>query len=141
MSNGLFGQDGNARNLRPRQRGKPSGRGDRRRSKLLGGVERLEPRRLLAVDMLTYRYDNTGQGANLQETSLSPSNVAPGTSFGKLFGLTLDGVVYTEPLVKTGVTIAAGTFTTNGAAGLHDVVFVATEHDTVYAIDTNATHS
>ena len=96
---------------------------------------------MLAVNVSTYRYDNTGQGANLQETQLSPSSVVPGGSFGKLFGVNTDGQVYAEPLVKTGVVIANGPNTTPGAAGTHDVVFVATEHDSVYAIDTLSTDS
>ena len=101
----------------------------------------LELREMLAVDVSTYRYDNTGQGANLQETQLSPSSVVPGGSFGKLFGVNTDGQVYAEPLVKTGVVIANGPNTTPGTAGTHDVVFVATEHDSVYAIDTLSTDS
>jgi hypothetical protein len=48
----------------------------------------------------------------------------------------MDGNVYAEPLVDTGLTIANGVNTTPGAAGVHDVVFVATEHDSLYAIDT-----
>src|SRR5579871_5807961 len=107
------------------------------------GIERLEPRHLLAVDVTAFRFGNangnSGQGANLQETQLSPSSIVPGGSFGKLFGLTLDGLVYAEPLVKTGVVIANGPNTTTGAAGTHDVVFVATEGDSVWAIDTSAT--
>src|SRR5436309_2102750 len=65
---------------------------------------------------------------------LTPNNVAVG-SFGKLFTVPLDGQVYAEPLVDTAVTIADGPNTTAGAAGAHDVVFVATEHDSLYAID------
>src|SRR5262249_33713 len=62
------------------------------------------------------------------------ANVAVG-QFGKLYAVGLDGQAYAQPLVKTGVTIADGPNTTPGAAGVHDVVFVATEHDSVYALD------
>jgi fibronectin type 3 domain-containing protein len=56
-------------------------------------------------------------------------------SFGKLFTTTVDGQVYAQPLIDTGVTIANGPNTTPGVAGVHDVVFTATENDTLYAID------
>src|SRR5262249_22310480 len=64
------------------------------------------------------------------ETALSPANVAVG-SFGKLFATPLDGQVYAQPLVDTGVSITGGP-----QSGTHNVVFVATEHDTLYALDT-----
>ena len=52
------------------------------------------------VSVLTYRYDNTGQGANTNETLLTPANVNT-NSFGKLFSYSLDGHVYAEPLTDT----------------------------------------
>jgi fibronectin type 3 domain-containing protein len=94
----------------------------------------LEARLAPAVSVLTYHDDITRSGVNASETQLTPTNVTV-NSFGKLYGVTLDGQVYAEPLVETGVTIASGPFTTNGSAGVHDVVFVATEHDSLYAID------
>ena len=105
---------------------------DRRRFRLV--VDSLESRSAPAVDVLTYRDGNTSVGVNASETQLTPTNVDV-NSFGKLQTVALDGQAYAEPLVKTGVIIVNGPNTTNGAAGLHDVVFVATEHDTVYAID------
>jgi hypothetical protein len=101
-------------------------------------VELLEARLAPSVNVLTYHNDIASTGANLGETALSPANVKVG-SFGKLFTTPVDGNVYAEPLVDTGVTIAAGPNTRPGAAGVHDVVFVATEHDSLYAIDAAVT--
>lgn len=77
------------------------------------------------VNVLTYHNDNSRSGANLTETQLTLTNVALG-SFGKLFTLNVDGVVYAQPLYIAGLTI-------NGAK--HNVVFVATENNSVYAFD------
>ncbi|MGH7222494.1 MAG: fibronectin type III domain-containing protein [Gemmataceae bacterium] len=103
-------------------------------------VEELESRTLLAVNVLTYEYDTANGGVNANETQLTPANVASG-SFGKLFNTPLDGQVYAQPLVDTGVTIGTGPYTTPGAAGVHDVVFVATENDSLYAIDADPSSS
>ncbi len=101
-------------------------------------IETLEFRLPLSVNVLNYHYDNTSSGLNDAETQLTPANVNTST-FGKLYTAPLDGNVYAEPLVETGVTIAAGVNTTAGAAGVHDVVFVATENDSIYAIDSSTT--
>ena len=77
------------------------------------------------VNVTTYHYDNFRSGQNTQETILTPSNVNS-TQFGKLFQNTLDGFVVAQPLYLSNVSIAGGT---------HNVLFVATEHDSVYAID------
>ena len=76
-------------------------------------------------NVLTWRYDNTHQGQNTQETILTPTNVNTNT-FGKLFSHTVDGQVYAQPLW-------VGNLTINGAT--HNVLFVADEHDSVYAFD------
>ncbi|HKD91689.1 MAG TPA: hypothetical protein VKB56_07285 [Terriglobales bacterium] len=74
---------------------------------------------------MTRNYDNMRSGVDSQETILTPGAVTP-AKFGKLFSYTLDSLVYTQPLYVPGLTIG-------GAQ--HNVVFVATENDTVYAFD------
>jgi hypothetical protein len=88
---------------------------------LLGGA-----RPAGAVDVLTLRYDNTRLGVNARESVLTPANVNS-LLFGKLFSQEVDGAVYAQPLLLSGVSVAG--------RGIHDVVFVATEHDSVYAFD------
>jgi hypothetical protein len=100
-------------------------------------VDELESRLAPAV-VLTFHNDIASTGLNNAETQLTPANVKVG-SFGKLFVVPLDGQVYAEPLVDTGVTITNGVNTKAGAAGVHDVVFVGTEHDSLYAIDSSVT--
>src|SRR5438128_1129366 len=80
-----------------------------------------------AQDVLTYHNDNARTGQNLNETILNTSNVNVNT-FGKLFILPADGKVDAEPLYVSNLTMSTGT---------HNVVFVATEHDSVYAYDTD----
>jgi hypothetical protein len=97
-------------------------------------LEALEGRLAPSVDVLTFHDDNASTGLNAAEDRLTPANVRVGT-FGKLFATAVDGQVYAQPLVAAGVTIAAGVNTTPGSPGAHDVVFVATEHDSLYAVD------
>jgi hypothetical protein len=77
------------------------------------------------VSILTNRFDNQRDGLNSAETILTTANVNS-ASFGKLFADTLDGNAYAEPLYVPGVTV-------NGAT--HNVVYVATENDSVFAFD------
>lgn len=92
-------------------------------------LEALERREMLAISVLMYHNDPASTGQNLNETALSPQNVNAG-QFGKLFSTPLDGQVFAQPLVVTGVNI-----TTGSHLGVHDAVFAATEHDSLYAID------
>ena len=78
------------------------------------------------VSVLTYQYDNTRAGANVRETALTKSSVNA-TQFGKLFAYSVDGYVYGQPLYVPAVSIAG--------KGIHNVVIVVTEHDSVYAFD------
>lgn len=78
-----------------------------------------------AADVLSWHNNNARTGANTSETILAPANVNA-TNFGKLFSISVDGKVDAQPLVVTSLAI-------NGRA--HDVVYVVTEHDTVYACD------
>jgi len=94
------------------------------------GAEALEGRLLLsAVNVLSYHNDATSTGANLQETALTSANVNAST-FGKLFSTPVDGQVYAQPLYMAGVNVTAGT-----QPGTHNVAYVATAHDSLYAID------
>ncbi|HEV3255509.1 MAG TPA: S8 family serine peptidase, partial [Gemmataceae bacterium] len=82
-----------------------------------------------ATNVLTYHNDNASTGQNLTETVLTPANVNS-TSFGKLFSTAVDGQVYAQPLYMAGVNITMG-----ANQGIHNVVVVATQHDSLYAID------
>ncbi len=88
-------------------------------------LEQLEPRCMLSVNVTTWHNDLTRQGDNSAETILTPANVNSST-FGKLFSYTVTGQVYAEPLYVSNLSIAGGT---------HNVVFVATENNDVYAFD------
>jgi hypothetical protein len=92
-------------------------------------LERLETRLAPAnVDVLSFHNDLSLSGANLREETLNLANVNP-AQFGKLFSQPVDGYVYAEPLYKANLNIAGVT---------HNVAFVATEHDSVYAFDADS---
>ncbi len=80
-----------------------------------------------SVSMLTFHNDDVRDGANLAETTLNTSNVNS-QQFGKLFALPVDAQMYAQPLYVPNLTIGGVR---------HNVVFAATENDTVYAFDAN----
>lgn len=77
------------------------------------------------VSQLNFHNDFASTGQNLAETQLDLATVNQAT-FGKIFAVALDGQIYSQPLFVPGVII-------NGA--VHQTVYAATEHDSVYAID------
>lgn len=77
------------------------------------------------VSVVTYHNDVGRTGQNLSETILTTTNVNS-TNFGKVGFLTVQGLVDAEPLYIPSLSIAGAT---------HNVVFVVTEHDLVYAFD------
>lgn len=87
-----------------------------------------EPRTLstAGTDVVTYHNDVARTGQNLNEVLLSPASVTS-TTFGKTGFFTTDGKVDAQPLYLSGVAIQG--------LGTRDVVYAATEHDSVYAID------
>jgi hypothetical protein len=79
-----------------------------------------------APSVVTQHNDNGRTGANVRETILNTSNVNS-DRFGKLFSREVDGYIYAQPLFVPDVSIPQ--------EGIHNVVYVATEHDSVYAYD------
>jgi hypothetical protein len=78
------------------------------------------------VGVWTYHNDNYRTGQNTNETILNLTNVNS-ASFGRLFTNMVDGCVYAQPLYAPGVVIPG--------QGTHNVLFIATQHNTVYAFD------
>ncbi len=76
----------------------------------------------------TYHNNKSRNGVNSQEYVLAPSNVTANT-FGKLFSCVVDGAIYAQPLWVPNLMVGAAQ---------HNVIFVATQHDSLYAFDADA---
>src|ERR1700730_12700690 len=85
------------------------------------------------VNITTWQADLQHTGANLKETVLTPANVGSPGNFGLLFTQILDGQSYGPPLYVSST--ALGTFADGSS---HNVVYVATEHCSVYAFDADS---
>ncbi len=95
--------------------------------KLIATALLLAPRgAFAAVDVVTSHNDLARTGQNLHEIILRPANVNT-SDFGKLFVANVDGQLYSQPLVVAGLAIPG--------RSVYDVLYVVTEHDSVYAID------
>ncbi len=81
------------------------------------------------VNVLTANYGNNRTNANAAETALTVANVNS-SHFGRLFALPVDGDVYAQPLYVSQLTVSG--------QGTHNVVFVETMHNTVFAFDADA---
>ena len=81
------------------------------------------------VTVTTERNDNLRTGQNVSEAVLTPANVAS-ANFQKLFSRDVDGYVYAQPLYVPNVNIPG--------KGVHNVVYIATENDSLYAFDADS---
>jgi hypothetical protein len=92
----------------------------------LGHLALAIPCATAGAQITTSQYDNLRTGATLTEKTLTPKNVNV-QQFGKLGAFKVDGPVYAQPLLIPSLDIPG--------KGKHDVIFIATEHDSVYAFD------
>jgi hypothetical protein len=96
---------------------------------IVGGLAFASGLNAAPVSVWTYHNDNFRTGANTNEVILNLTNVNS-TTFGKLFSYAVDGCVYAQPLYVPNVNVQG--------AGAHNVFFIATEHNTVYAFDADS---
>ena len=83
----------------------------------------------LGTKVVNYHNDTSSSGVNSTESALTPANLTVNT-FSKRFATAVDGCVYAQPLYLPSITVSGGS-----APGEHNLVFVATQHDSLYAID------
>ena len=84
-------------------------------------------------NVLTYHNDNQRTGQNLNESILTPANVNQ-SQFGQFFSYNVDGWIVGQPLYMQNVTIT----NQGNNLGAHNVIYVATLHDSVYAFDADS---
>jgi outer membrane protein assembly factor BamB len=87
----------------------------------------------IATDIVTSRGDLARTGLNQNETILNPTNVHS-SSFGLIYNEQVDGQVYAQPLYLTSQQITP----TGGQPKVANVLYVATEHDSLYAFDADS---
>src|SRR4051812_2117443 len=88
---------------------------------------------LRGADVLTFHNDLARTGLNSNETTLTSRNVGS-PSFRLLRSLAVDGQVYAQPLYASSVPVISG----GQSKGTHNLLFVATEHDSLYAFDADS---
>jgi lysophospholipase L1-like esterase len=85
-----------------------------------------------ATPVLTYHYDASADGLNSNETAITPANLTVNT-FGKRYSTAVDGQIYAQPLYVPSVNVVGGS-----QSGTHNLVIVATQHDSLFAIDADS---
>ena len=87
---------------------------------------------LRGASVLSYHNDSSSSGVNSYETVLTPANLTVST-FSKQYSTPVDGQIYAQPLYVPSVVVTSGP-----QAGTHNLAIVATQHDSLYAIDANS---
>src|SRR5271170_289856 len=87
---------------------------------------------LWATSILSYHYDSVSSGVNSTETVLTPANLTV-AAFSKQYATLVDGQIYAQPLYVPSVVVTGG-----AQAGTHNLIIVATQHDSLYAVDASS---